>query len=196
MLEGECKTCCYGDVCLGGCPNTRLTMNRSIYSENQYCAYRLAQIRTRTELARYCDTKQLLEAARTYVSSQKWQLAAMTLERALQLNGEDEAVLELYGFVCFALGNYTQAREANERILAKNPSNAYGQKGLGLSLHRLNQSERRLPHLIKATELAKAGDLDALHDLFVVYGELGRHDEALAVLQRAQERVAASVARP
>jgi radical SAM protein with 4Fe4S-binding SPASM domain len=31
-LQGSCKSCCYGDVCLGGCPNTRLTLKGSIYS--------------------------------------------------------------------------------------------------------------------------------------------------------------------
>lgn len=41
-LSGSCKTCVYGSKCLGGCPNTRLTMKGSIYEENEYCAYNLS----------------------------------------------------------------------------------------------------------------------------------------------------------
>jgi len=40
-LGGRCKSCDYCETCLGGCPNTRLTINKSIYSENQYCWHNL-----------------------------------------------------------------------------------------------------------------------------------------------------------
>lgn len=41
QLSGFCKACIYGSKCLGGCSNTRLTMEGSIYGENQYCDYNL-----------------------------------------------------------------------------------------------------------------------------------------------------------
>ncbi|GHV48074.1 hypothetical protein FACS189499_06780 [Clostridia bacterium] len=40
MLSGFCKTCMYGDVCLGGCSNVRLTREGGLYSDNHYCLYR------------------------------------------------------------------------------------------------------------------------------------------------------------
>lgn len=36
-LKGTCLECEYGERCLGGCPNTRLSINGSIYSDNLYC---------------------------------------------------------------------------------------------------------------------------------------------------------------
>jgi radical SAM protein with 4Fe4S-binding SPASM domain len=42
QLGGSCASCKYGSKCLGGCANTRLTVNGSIYSENQFCSYNVA----------------------------------------------------------------------------------------------------------------------------------------------------------
>lgn len=39
QLGENCSKCMYGKSCLGGCPNTRHTVNGSIYSDNPYCAY-------------------------------------------------------------------------------------------------------------------------------------------------------------
>lgn len=39
QLGENCSKCMYGKSCLGGCPNTRHTINGSIYSDNPYCAY-------------------------------------------------------------------------------------------------------------------------------------------------------------
>jgi radical SAM protein with 4Fe4S-binding SPASM domain len=39
-LAGFCETCQFGERCLGGCANTRLTMSGNL-RENPYCAYRV-----------------------------------------------------------------------------------------------------------------------------------------------------------
>lgn len=38
-LSGNCKICEYASRCLGGCSNTRLTINNSLCSENKYCTH-------------------------------------------------------------------------------------------------------------------------------------------------------------
>ncbi len=40
-LTGDCKKCKHADECLGGCPNTRYSMNGTMCSENLYCTYNL-----------------------------------------------------------------------------------------------------------------------------------------------------------
>lgn len=40
-LSGNCKKCEHASECLGGCFNTRFTMNNSFCSENKYCTYNL-----------------------------------------------------------------------------------------------------------------------------------------------------------
>lgn len=42
MLQGFCRDCRYGEICLGGCTNSKLTMTGSMYGENRYCVYHLA----------------------------------------------------------------------------------------------------------------------------------------------------------
>lgn len=40
-LKGDCLKCRYSEKCLGGCPNSRLSINGSIYSDNLYCVQNL-----------------------------------------------------------------------------------------------------------------------------------------------------------
>lgn len=40
-LKGDCLKCEHAIKCLGGCPNTRLSMKGDICSENPYCTYNL-----------------------------------------------------------------------------------------------------------------------------------------------------------
>ncbi len=40
-LTGDCKKCKHAEECLGGCTNTRLTLNGNINSENIYCIQNL-----------------------------------------------------------------------------------------------------------------------------------------------------------
>lgn len=39
-LQGVCRECEYGELCLGGCPAVRYSMTGEITGENQLCAYR------------------------------------------------------------------------------------------------------------------------------------------------------------
>jgi radical SAM protein with 4Fe4S-binding SPASM domain len=49
-LSGECSVCKYGSKCLGGCPNTRLTIDHTIYGENRYCVYNVAMKKLKSEI--------------------------------------------------------------------------------------------------------------------------------------------------
>lgn len=40
-LKGDCLKCDHNEKCLGGCANTRYTMNNTVNSENLYCTYNL-----------------------------------------------------------------------------------------------------------------------------------------------------------
>lgn len=40
-LQKDCLKCKYGERCLGGCPNSRISINGSLYSENLYCTQNL-----------------------------------------------------------------------------------------------------------------------------------------------------------
>lgn len=194
-LAGLCGECAYGDTCLGGCPNTRLTLNGSIHAENQYCVYHTSMEATRKKLATYSDAQQLLETAWGYVNQQKWQVAALTLKRLLEVEPERVDALELIGFVSYQLNNFTQAKEANEKVLQVQPENPYALKGLGLSLHKLNQSEEGVACLIKATRFSTPQNMDAFYDLSVVYSELHQPEKAQEILRQGEMKYPGYIAR-
>lgn len=186
QLSGGCQECVYGNVCLGGCPNTRLTFNGSIYSENQYCAYNLAMKKTRANLNTYDDAGELLTVARSFADQQKWQLAALSLERAKKIDPSNIDILALDGFVNFHLENYSVAETSNKNILTMDPNNGYALKGMGLTLHKLNRSDEGIGLLKKATEQADSKNMDSFLDLSIVYNELGRRNDAIKTLERAE----------
>ena len=188
QLAGDCRTCAYGDVCLGGCPNTRLTLNHSLYSDNVYCSYHLALEKTRETLQKYTDVRTLSDVAWGYAQAQKWQLAELTLQRLLALSPEDEDALALMGFVSFSLGNFENAKAANERILKKSPNDAYALKGMGVTLHRLERSADGIDYLKKAISHSDASNMDAFYDLSVVLNETGQKEEALSVLMQGEQK--------
>jgi len=187
-LDGHCRSCQFGDACLGGCPNTRLTMNRSIHSENQYCSYNLAVKRAEAMLAGVEDDAALFETARTLAAEGEMQMAGLTLERLLARQPDHQEALLFHGFVSFSLNNLDRCRDVNQRVLSTDPDNVYALKGLGLALHRMGDSGTGLGHLKAAAERSSPADMDAFHDLIVVCLEAGRRDEARAALQAACQR--------
>ncbi|VFQ45929.1 radical SAM/SPASM domain-containing protein [Desulfoluna butyratoxydans] len=187
-LGGLCGECAYGDACLGGCPNTRLTLNGSIHAENQYCVYHTTMEATRSKLKGYNDPAELMETAWAYANQQKWQLSSLTLKRVLELDPQRVDALELFGFVSYNLNNFTQAKEANEEVLKMDPQNPYALKGLGLSLHRLNRTEEGIASLLKATEAATPQHMDSFYDLSVVYSELNQPGKAREILEEGEKR--------
>ncbi|MCU7920439.1 MAG: radical SAM protein [Candidatus Thiodiazotropha sp. (ex Epidulcina cf. delphinae)] len=182
QLGGNCHKCQYGDQCLGGCPNTRLTMNGSMASENVYCSFNQAMRRAETKVAAIEETGTLLERAEGYARKGEFQIAALVLEEALRRIPDDVGLLKLNGFVQFSLANWDACLAANDRVLSCDPNDAYANKGLGLALHRLGKTDEGIPYLRKAISLSPDDDLDPVYDLAVVYRESGRIAEADALL--------------
>ena len=84
-LTGDCNKCKYADLCLGGCANTRLSMNGNIYSENLYCSHNFLMKKFREKLKKVYGTKDLTIHADKMLNQKKYQEASMTLERLLEL---------------------------------------------------------------------------------------------------------------
>jgi radical SAM protein with 4Fe4S-binding SPASM domain len=181
-LDGNCRKCQYGDQCLGGCPNTRLTMNGTMESENVYCSYNQAMRRTQIKVVAIEDKSSLRTRAEQYAYKGEFQIAALVLEEALRNEPDDVESLKLNGFIQFHLNNWNACRETNTQVLKFDPFDVYANKGLGLALHRLGRSNEGIAYLHKAISLAAEDDLDPIHDLAVVYRECGRNEEANALL--------------
>jgi radical SAM protein with 4Fe4S-binding SPASM domain len=175
MLGGDCKTCKYGSKCLGGCPNTRLTIEGDIYGENRYCSYNVALKQSSEQIRAYTNTAELFDLARQTAREQEYQKASQLLDRLLELETGHHEALRLKGFTEFMNGNYALSEGVNRRILSVEPQDAYAKKGLGLALFRQGKRDEGLK-LVK--EAAIMGDEDALSDLQALYHEMGRPKES------------------
>lgn len=171
-LAGDCTTCNYGSICLGGCPNTRLTMNGDIHSENLYCVYNLALKKLKENLKSITDVGRLIADARQAMAGGGNQAAAFLTSQALTIEPENKEALALNGYAEFMCGNYLECEEANRKILEIYPEETYAMKGLGLALHKRGFSDQGLKLLEQAAEMTKHEDTDILNDLAYVKQEM------------------------
>ncbi|PYG86619.1 radical SAM protein with 4Fe4S-binding SPASM domain [Ruminiclostridium sufflavum DSM 19573] len=185
-LSGICQKCLFGSRCLGGCGNTKLTIGKSVYSENIYCSYNHTIKKAEAQFERLSDIQPMLEKAKKFAENNSYQLAELLLSRILLTEPENEEVLKLYGYVSFMLENYRQALEANERLIRKHPSDPYINKGYGLSIAKLGDADKGIQYLQKAIELSDKQYLDPFNDLAVILCENGRYGEALSVLENGR----------
>lgn len=176
QLSGHCRSCKYGSKCLGGCPNTRLTMKGSIYAENEYCSYHVYQEKLRKALAERTDTDRLWQEAQDAVRRNQIQETAFLCEHVTELMPEHTEAWKMLGYAEFMCGNYANCRTANEKALELRPEDPYSLKGLGLALHRLGHTPEGIGYLERAARLTDYRDEDILHDLQVVKNELQHSD--------------------
>jgi radical SAM protein with 4Fe4S-binding SPASM domain len=171
-LHGDCLICIYGSKCLGGCPNTRLTMNSEINSENLYCSYNVAMKKLKEDLKEKTDTDQLLVMSKENLKTGNFQTAAFLIDRLLVIQPDNTEALDIKGFVEYMCGNYLQSEEANRKVLGLNPNNTYAMKGLGVTLHKQGNSKQGLEYLEQAAKLTGYSDKDIMNDLAVVKRDL------------------------
>lgn len=182
-LKGNCKICDFGDLCNGGCPNTRLTTRGSIYEENKYCSYNYALDNTKELIRNTSDTESLYQKAENYATSNKLTLSYLILDELSQRE-ENEKVLNLFGYVAFMSGDYHKSKDVNEKALAINNKNSYALKGLGLSTYKIGEDiDGAINYLNKAVKLDTTEDLDSYYDLATVYYELGRYSDARNIIE-------------
>ncbi len=188
-LGGFCAKCRFGDRCLGGCANSKLTTGGSVYAENQYCSYN-HNLKNRIKLFLDKPTEELRVMGRNFAQKGYAQLAENALDIALQRNGAEHDIdlLNLYGYVSFKLGNYQAALEANEKVLQREPNHVYALKGKGLCLARMGNIEEGISNLEKAVALTDDTFMDPYLDLAIILSENSRRDDAIAVIEAGRKK--------
>ena len=164
-LSGSCKKCIYGSKCLGGCPNTRLTMKGSIYEENEYCAYNLSLKEKETKYGKCDSASALLKLAEALIPQGNYQEASFALKRAQKLDPNNADVYRAIGYSEFMCGNYESCLEANEKALNINSMDTYAMGGRALALYRLGQAEEGLRVMQEAVSLSGGQDPNLIQDL-------------------------------
>ncbi|MCM1261880.1 MAG: radical SAM protein [Butyrivibrio sp.] len=163
-LGGDCKNCVYGSKCLGGCPNTRLTMNGSINSENQYCAYNLKLKKMKKKQQEIADAEGLLEKAEGLIRLGIYQEAAIILNRVTELEPDNEKAYVVKAYAEYMCGNYECCRADNEKALELNEGNADALSGYAIALYKLGDKQGGIDKMKKAVALS-GGRRDLREDL-------------------------------
>lgn len=187
-LKGVCAKCMYGNVCLGGCSNTRLCMNNDIYSENKYCSYNLIINSKKKEIDSIDNAQLLYNEALKLVEKKQFQIAELLINRSITLGYEDKEVLQLSGFVNYMLGNYEKSKDINEKLLEINPNDPYTNKGLGLNLCKLGDVEEGLNYLERSIQLCDEKDMEPYYDLIINLIKYNKNDRARQVLDIARSK--------
>lgn len=153
QLEGECKTCIYGSKCLGGCPNTRLTMNGSIYSENKYCAYNLKLKEMKNKQKIVTQVEKLFEIADSMIKQGIYQEAAIILKQLLELEPEHKRALIAKAYAEYMCGNYEICKNDNARAVKLDANDADALGGYAIALFKLGDTEAAIKNMRKAVQL-------------------------------------------
>ncbi len=184
-LTGNCRKCKFGSVCKGGCGNTRLTHNGTVYSENKFCSYSLVMDKAYNNFKKVADSNELMNKSIKFLENKQYQLAEMTLELYLIENPSDLDAYKHYGLASFMLQNYEEAKKANEIVLEKTPKDAYALKGMGLTLAKMGKVEKGIAYLEESIKEADDSFLDPYYDLAIILAENSRIEEAKGVIQGA-----------
>lgn len=172
-IKGNCSSCNYGKKCLGGCPNTRLTMGGDIYAENKYCSYSLFLDSFRKEIEAITDEIRLRSMLDALKKESAFQQCSMIIDRLETLNIIDIELYEFKGFCDYVCGNYAACVNANEKALALGTS-PYALKGLGVAMHKQGFSEAGVKFIEQAATLTLYKDQDIINDLLLVKNEMSQ----------------------
>ena len=187
QLKGDCHLCKFGEDCLGGCPNTRLTMEKDLYGENKFCSYNVGIKQTRKLLEQENNIEKLMKDAQDYLRKEDYQIAELVYNRVLEIEPNNLEALQYHGFVNFYLKNYQRSVATNKKAVELNPEDVYSLKGLGISMFHNDKKEEGISYLKKAISLTDINFMDPYYDLALLYADNNQKQEAKELLEKAKE---------
>lgn len=167
-LSGKCRMCVYASKCLGGCPNTRLTMNGDIHSENQYCAYYWQISHMEEKYNRITDVQGLMQMGQELLRQENYQDASFAFRQLAALEPDNKETYKTKGYCEYMCGNYEQCKIDNEKAMKLDDQDAYALRGYAIACHMLGDKEGGIADMKKAIEMSGYRDLDLIEDLEVM----------------------------
>lgn len=165
QLIGECRNCQYGDKCLGGCPNTKLTMNGDIYSDNQYCVYSLTLQEMKKRYKNETNLKDLGNIADLHIQAGNYQEAACILERLQEIEPDNKQAIKALGFCEYKCGNYELSKKYNEKVLQDDPDDFEALRGAAIAVFYQGDQVKGFSMMQKAVGLSGGKNMDILDDM-------------------------------
>lgn len=142
QLAGACKICVYGNKCLGGCPNTRLTMEGDIFGENRYCDYNLTLKSMKDRYRNETDTQKLFTIGDMLIRNHFYQEAIFPLERLVEVDENNLNGWVAKAYAEYMCGNYETCLDDNVRALEIDEKNAGALEGYAIAQSKLNNKAK------------------------------------------------------
>lgn len=174
-LLGNCRECCYGEYCLGGCSNLRYCMYGDLNTDNKYCAYSFQIDEYRKKIDSMFDYDELIKLLEYTADKKQLQIGNMLIKRIKDLGFLTEKLYEIEAFLKFFAKDYWACKNINEIVLKKNPHNKIALKGLGLALYKIGKIDEGISIMYKALDKKYP---DGYSDLYMVLMEQNRVEEA------------------
>lgn len=172
QFSGACKTCVYGSKCLGGCPNTRLTMEGDIYAENRYCSYNLMLNEMNEKYKNHSNTEQLFSIGDALIKYHLYQEAAIALKRLLEIDPNHINALIAKGYAEYMCGNYEICRDDNAKALELDAGSVGAFQGYATALYRLGDLEQAISYMEKAASFAGPQQREIQEDLRIMRAQI------------------------
>lgn len=118
-LKGDCKLCRYGNECLGGCANTRITTQSSLNSENLYCSFNYLIKKLKNNLIKIYNVDLLFEKACNALRNERYQEAYLIFNRVLELDHGYKYVSILKSIAEYKCGDYKLDDIRSKKIFDK-----------------------------------------------------------------------------
>jgi radical SAM protein with 4Fe4S-binding SPASM domain len=187
QLSGLCKKCQYGNWCLGGCSNSRLCLNDSVFSENRYCSFNYEISQISNEINDSLNIDELEESAISLMNEEQYQVAELTISRLHELRPDDLKFLEWLGYVHYNLENFDLCYELNQKLSLKDPGCFNAHKGTGLSLCKMGRVDEGIEILYSILGDKNDDNAEHFYDLYSILIENHRMEEAETILRRAEK---------
>lgn len=165
QLSGDCKVCRHANDCLGGCPNTRLTIKKSIYAENPYCSYNLKMKSSRVKYASIQDIDKVVELSELALRTEDYQEGIFAFSRAATLDSKCGYFYKAKAYCEFKCECYQASLQSNQKALELEPDDPYTLNAMGITLTMLGKHQEGLEYVRKAAELSNYQDKDIVYDL-------------------------------
>ncbi|MBN2444498.1 MAG: radical SAM protein [Spirochaetales bacterium] len=186
-LKGFCKTCQYAQRCLGGCSGAKLTLSNSLY-ENKYCSYRNKVEKEQKKMESINNYDELLQKARELITGTDYQSAHAYLSKALTLQPDSIAALDLLGFTSYSLGNYHESISYTNKALHQDKRHSYAYKIRGLSHAKSGQVQKGIGDLQQAIKYVKNNDYSDIYlNLAAILDDNNMTKDAVKILEQARK---------
>lgn len=184
-LSGFCGECMYGNMCLGGCANSRYCSGSSIKSENLFCSYRnfvFAEVEKAPALDAEPETIQ--DYITKLLASGSYDVLVNYILKLLKASKGSNApsdidLLNYLHFSYFKMGDYQKSLNICREVLAQDKDNTYGIHGIILNLIMTNQLEEAGTYLLRLKDLAK----DTYETTVADINKLLTRDDQFEILQ-------------